>query len=244
MLTEIQPLILSQFAKDYHCNENDFLTSATLITSHSKDNGSRIFEDDAAICMLSFNGKLLISAEDALIPFCKENFEKQLSAAWCFDADGLLYIDHKLRTIGLTIEQCHLYFLPNAIPAAPNRSLKWFDKDTIAAFSDDDRFDEAFLFSDRIPDVLGVAALDENDGIVAMAGASQNSPIMWEMGLNVLQQGQGIGTGLIAALSRKILEQGKVPFYGTALSHMASQRVALGAGMVPSFCELRTRRVE
>lgn len=30
-----------------------------------------------------------------------------------------------------------------------------------------------------------------------------------------------------------------VPYMGTALSHMASQRTSIKAGFVPAFCELR-----
>ncbi|MGN1117973.1 MAG: hypothetical protein ACI4RU_05120 [Acutalibacteraceae bacterium] len=47
---------------------------------------------------------------------------------------------------------------------------------------------------------------------------------------------------LIEALTSEILSRGIVPFYGTALSHLASQNTALKAGFAPAFCELTTRR--
>ena len=52
-----------------------------------------------------------------------------------------------------------------------------------------------------------------------------------------------MGTALIAEIGRKVMDMGKVPFYNTELSHMDSLRVALKAGFVPEFCELRSEEV-
>ena len=39
-------------------------------------------------------------------------------------------------------------------------------------------------------------------------------------------------------LKNEILSCGRLPFYGTSMSHIASQRVALAAGFVPAWAEL------
>ena len=53
-----------------------------------------------------------------------------------------------------------------------------------------------------------------------------------------------MGTALIAEISRKVMDMGKVSFYNTELSHMDSLRVALKAGFVPGFCELRSEKYD
>lgn len=56
--------------------------------------------------------------------------------------------------------------------------------------------------------------------------------------------GYGIGTMLVAAIKNEILDKNRLPFYGTAMSHIASQRVALGAGFVPAWSELYCEAIE
>ena len=78
-----------------------------------------------------------------------------------------------------------------------------------------------------------------------MAGASADSPAMWQIGINVDPQMReaGIGKMLVTLLKNEILKKGILPFYGTSMSHIASQRVALGAGFVPAWAELATSKI-
>ena len=48
----------------------------------------------------------------------------------------------------------------------------------------------------------------------------------------------GIGAALIARLKNAVIARGKLPYYGTAVSHIASQRVAVKAGFLPAWAEL------
>jgi hypothetical protein len=48
---------------------------------------------------------------------------------------------------------------------------------------------------------------------------------------------------LVTLLKNEILEQDRLPYYGTSMSHIASQKVALGAGFVPAWAELVTDRI-
>ena len=51
-------------------------------------------------------------------------------------------------------------------------------------------------------------------------------------------EGLGIGSMLVELLKNEILDLGKIPFYGTAMSHISSQKVALNAGFYPAWAEL------
>ena len=68
--------------------------------------------------------------------------------------------------------------------------IKKYNQEDIFQFKDDDRFDEAFCFSEESPDVLAVAAIIDHE-IVGMAGASADSPSFWQIGINVNKNFEG-----------------------------------------------------
>ena len=92
--------------------------------------------------------------------------------------------------------------------------------------------------------MLGVAAL-RGGRILGMAGASADSPTMWQIGINVEPEarGEGVASMLVGLLKNEILKSGILPFYGTAASHIASQRTALAAGFLPAWAELVTTKI-
>ena len=63
---------------------------------------------------------------------------------------------------------------------------------------------------------------------------------MWQTGINVLPEarGQGVAAMLVSLLRNDVLAAGRLPYYGTSISHLESQRVALRAGFLPSWFEL------
>lgn len=131
-------------------------------------------------------------------------------------------------------------------------------EEQVESFRGDKRYSNALGFSERRPDVLVLAAypVDEDapeasDAAVAgesapvhadpiaMVGLSDDSPIMRQIGIDVLPafRGAGIASALVRDAARLTLAEGYLPFYGTSPSHMLSQRVALNAGLVPTWWE-------
>ena len=116
------------------------------------------------------------------------------------------------------------------------------------------RYSNALGFSVTRPDVLVLAAYPvdedtpdapaagENPALadpIAMVGLSDDSPIMRQIGIDVLPawRGAGIASVLVRDAARLTLAEGYLPFYGTSPSHMLSQRVAMNAGLVPTWWE-------
>lgn len=93
------------------------------------------------------------------------------------------------------------------------------------------------------PDVLAAVAW-QGDKVVGMAGASADSATLWQVGMDVLPEARnaGIGAYLVNWLTHAVLQRGRVPYYGTASSNIASQRVAHRAGYMPAWvCAYQTR---
>ena len=125
-------------------------------------------------------------------------------------------------------------------------------EEQVESFRGDKRYSNALGFSTTRPDVLVLAAYTvdgagdtEGAGIpanadpVAMVGVSDDSPIMRQIGIDVLPafRGAGIASALVRDAARLTLAEGYLPFYGTSPSHMLSQRVAMNAGLVPTWWE-------
>jgi len=86
------------------------------------------------------------------------------------------------------------------------------------------------------PDVLATVAWREGR-IVGMAGASADSATMWQIGMDVLPEARNLGVGayLVNWLTHEVLERNRVPYYSTASSNVASQRVAHRTGYMPAW---------
>lgn len=127
-------------------------------------------------------------------------------------------------------------------------------EEQIESFRGDKRYSNALGFSATRPDVLVLAAYPVDEDVpdapaagespeladpIAMVGLSDDSPIMRQIGIDVLPafRGAGIASALVRDAARLTLAEGYLPFYGTSPSHMLSQRVALNAGLVPTWWE-------
>ncbi|WP_200962990.1 GNAT family N-acetyltransferase [Rothia mucilaginosa] len=132
--------------------------------------------------------------------------------------------------------------------------VELLDAEQIERFRGDKRYSNALGFSVTRPDVLVLAAYPvEEDAAdvpaagesaaladpIAMVGLSDDSPIMRQIGIDVLPawRGAGIASALVRDAARLTLAEGYLPFYGTSPSHILSQRVAMNAGLVPTWWE-------
>ena len=130
--------------------------------------------------------------------------------------------------------------------------VELLDAEQFERFRGDKRYSNALGFSATRPDVLVLAAyavdgagdtesvgISANADPVAMVGLSDDSPIMRQIGIDVRPawRGAGIASALGRDAARLTLAEGYIPFYGTSPSHILSQRVAMNAGLVPTWWE-------
>lgn len=236
-----------QLAIDYNCSISDLEKEGNTVTKNMLLEGRRIYESDGCFLkILCLKGRAVISASPEIIPWCSEKLLK-MDGAWFFEYPKLRFIDKKLNEFGHEIADIHEYFLPDpkVTVSKPDFKVKWYEKNEILKFKGDDRFDEAFAFDENHPDMLSVAAFD-GDRIMGMAGASSDSSKMWQIGINVLPEYEGrkVGTGLVSLLKDEVLRRGKVPFYGTAQSHLNSKNVAYNAGFFPAWVEMHSNKIK
>lgn len=237
---------LQQLCEDYSCSMEQISSKDNVLTKKAYRPDRRIFRgDDCFLKLLIVNGKLVVSADDE--KFLEENrgFFETANAAWFFEPDNIRELEARLAPYGHEIADYHHFYLPGAVkPSADEKYLRWYYEEELEQFRGDARFKEALSFVEESPDMIAVT-WEENGEILGMAGASADAKDLWQIGINVLPAGEhrGLGTLLVTKLKDKILEMGKVPFYGTAESHIRSQRVAVGSGFMPAWAELYTRKI-
>ena len=237
-------ILCRQLALDYCCTPEEILDGANHFTEYRRMDGRRRFQEgtDCFLKIAAVNGKLLFTGQREIAERCRARFGSAC-APWFFEVKSLRELDDMLRLYGRRIETAHPFYIAERPSEADTAGfeIRWFRDGEIESFRGDERFDEAFAFCPDAPDRLGAAALREGR-ILGMAGASADSPTMWQIGINVApgREGAGIGTMLVTLLKNEILRAGLLPYYGTAMSHLASQRLALAAGFVPAWAELVT----
>lgn len=89
------------------------------------------------------------------------------------------------------------------------------------------------------PDVLAVTA-SRDEGVVGIAGVSADSDDLWQVGVDVMAgyRGMGIGQALVSMVTEEVCSRGKVPYYATVASNLASRNVANRVGFVPCWIEV------
>ena len=240
----MDPILAAQLADDYCCTVDQVQSPENVFTVISQRPGQRGFHVPfRAACV---DGKLLVAGSPEMAAWCREHYA-QKEAAWFMEFSVLRALNERLNADGLRIATAHPFFLP-AHPVQPctdGLTITWYERAEIEQFRGDGRFGEAYAFLADVPDVLGVSASVDGE-LAAMAGASLDSLRMWQIGINVLPayQKRGLGWTLTALLAREVERRGALPFYGTSMSHIASQRVALRAGFVPAWTELYAEPVK
>lgn len=100
----------------------------------------------------------------------------------------------------------------------------------------------AYRHNGRRPDMVAAVALHDGK-IVGIAAASADSDTLWQIGVDVieLERRTGIGRALVSRVTSAVLDRGKIPYYSSAVSNIASRSLAIGLGYWPAWTEVYVR---
>lgn len=252
-MLDLKEALYRQLAKDMACSPDDVRGGRNVFINAGRRDDMR--RSDAlrgtAMHLISLNGKLLARSEDEEIIKWLSRDYWDFPGAWLSEFSSLRRLDEGLKGFGLAIGDFKLYFIPGqtgqkgrAQELLKDHVLNWYQGDEIHRFRGDTRFQEAIVFEQRAPDMIALTA-SKGGEIQAMTGANADAGSMWQMGINVMpgSEGQGIGTGVVTLLKEEILKKDVLPYYGTAMSHIVSQRIVVRSGFIPAFAEMTTKRL-
>lgn len=234
-------LLEQQLAVDYDCTVDDVRGSKHVfrpIRLHAsrRRNGW----DGAMFSAAVYRGKLLVMAEEAMLAWCRERWAGE-NAAWFSEPDNLRALDEELRHRGHKLLDAHHHYIPvpEWAPMPERFPVRWYEGAELERFRGDPRFGQCLLWDTDRPDLFAVCAM-EGESILGMASVTRNCDHLWEIGVDVTEQGRGrgVGTYVTTLLKDRVLSMGAVPTYATVESHIASQRVAIRSGFMPAFYEV------
>ena len=243
----MNPILAAQLADDFCCTTDDVLSPAPVFSVLEMREGQRRYSSAGDAFKAAVAGdKLLIAAAPDMLAWCRERYANG-NPAWFMEMETLRELDARLAQDGLYIASAHPFFLPDreVKPATDGWDIRFYEQADIEQFRGDPRFPESYAFNTLAPDMLGVSASLGGE-IAAMAGASRDSQRMWQIGVDVRpdMRGKGLGSTVVSLLKNEVMLRGRLPFYGTAMSHIASQRTALRAGFAPAWTELYAKRIK
>ena len=239
-------ILKNQLAIDFCCTPETVESKENIFTEYYAQDGRRIFkESECFLKVASVQGKLLASGKPDIIEWVKNKYQNE-DAAWFMDMENLRALDEGLKPFGCRIGQAHPFYIATEKTVVDTKGLeiRKYVGEELEIFRGDERFDEAFLFEECPKDEIGIAAYKDGE-ILGVAGATSDSDRMWQIGINVLPTARGLGVGamLVELLKNEVLDMGRLPFYGTSMSHIASQRVAHRAGFYPAWAELYCEKI-
>lgn len=235
-------------ALEFNCTVNNFWQKENVLTASAIHEGRRIYSPEKYFFhMVTLGSNAIITADECLHPFLKE-FMKEKMGHWLFEIPNLKSVEKELNRFGYTLSGTHHMFLPfeNKVSLDALYPLKWFYEDEIMQFYGDKRFPNAICkeYIPARPDKIVVCAY-EGDEIIGMAGCSEDAPDWMQIGIDVMPKyrSKGVGTYLVTILKNRIVELGKIPFYGTSVSNYHSWNIALTSGFKPTWVEIGAEKI-
>ncbi len=223
---EMIDIVRAQLAVDLNCQEVDLLKPAdTFVFAEYRENeGHRHFFDSKHhFEMLNMGGATVVSATEPILSYMKARLEGFTPK----QAYGMEFVTEQ-----------SLYFLPDLARLVEQSFADGvevevvYDSD-IHEFYKIEGFRNAIQYNPNHvrPDKIAVVARVEGE-IAGMAGVSADCERLWQIGIDVMPQYRkyGLAAALVTKISTVTLQQGKIPYYGTATCNIASQRVAYKCG--------------
>ena len=251
--SEIYQKLLEQLSCEFNCKPQDFSLdreAENIVTLSVLNEGRRHFSDKPFFLqMASLGGNTVISADPKMHAWLNE-WVKEKNGIWLFEQHNFFDLECELRKYGYKMSLTHHMFLPKVeqVPepakVQTNFEIRWLEQSDIMKFYGDERFPNAICdkFKPERPDVLAVVAVD-NDRIMGMAGCSADTPLFWQIGIDVLPEyrGHGVAKTLVSLLKNEAFRRGAIPYYGTSLSNLGSWKTALASGFEPAWIETEAR---
>ncbi len=243
--------VLSVLAADLACAVDDFDRDDVVVVAAAERPGRRAFPfHRSSLRMVTTGQGVVISCKQEHVTLVRALLEG-LPRDHIFAANTLARLGGVVKPDG---QELHGPY-PNYVcwpaifqPAAPPNGItvRVLQGPQVSELYQYPGFDHALNYhiDGQRPDTLAAAAHHEGD-VIAIAGASADSDVIWQVGVDVraAYQGRGIGRAVVSRVTEAIFAAGRVPHYAHAVANLQSARVALSLGYRPAWIEVYTREV-
>lgn len=240
-------IALKTLADDMACDVGDLLADGNRVTLQESRPLRRHFPlREPGFEAITLGRGSIIRVDPSLLAWAQQTV-LPLTSRDLFGATGLHLVHSKLTEHGQgcfgpsPVYLCHT---ARRWPLPASLELRRLEGNAISSLYVHEELKMALSYytsGDR-PDVLAAAAYC-GDHLAGVAACSADSDAMWQVGIDVLPhyRGRGVAKALVSDLTAWILDVGKVPYYCTGMSNLASQRIAIATGYYPAWTVLSSR---
>jgi hypothetical protein len=223
-----------QLSIDMNCDAEDFARDGIIFCEAALNPGRRLFDRQSPFLEIATLGRsTVVSADREIMPGVKKALENKTRDD--IFASPFIY-GHSLNYVP-DCTRIQKFRLPDGFDFHVKEGREIYELYATEGFENAIQYD----VNHPRPDTL-VTYATYNGMIIAMAGACIDSPLMWQIGIDVLPEFRNLGlaASLVSHLGIMIMERGVVPYYSTASSNIASQSVAYSSGFIPAWmCSYR-----
>lgn len=219
--SEILEIVKKQLAIDMNCNIEDLDKDGLVFCEAKLNEGRRRFNRQSPFLEIATMGKGIVVSGDSDVlvkvkPLLENRTREDIFAAPFIYGHSIYYTPDfdKIKKQPF-IDGFDFYI---------KEGKEIHELYKISGFENALQYD----INDSCPDAIAIYAMKGNE-IVGMAGASFDSNLMWQIGVDVLPKFRNKG------LAMSIMEKGVIPYYGSASSNIASQSVAYKSGFIPTW---------
>lgn len=241
---DIKRIAMEQSAVDLNCNFEDFMNQENKVVISKKKDGQKKYFQLPHFCQLVCYGNAVVASVDRQIEEFMTSFVNRHLGFRCFDMPQLNLLNSEFNKHNKCIGRIAEYYLPDITKSRevnPDFDIKILRHSEITSLYHDNRFHMALSYDTESERRDVIAAVGYRKGeIIGVAGASNDSDTMWQVGIDVISEyrGKGVASVLTKVLTDEILKQKIVPFYGTAWSNIASKNTAVNSGYKAAWVEL------
>ena len=241
---DIKLIAMQQSSTDLNCNIEDFKQQQNKVVISKMNMGCKKYFKQPHFCQFVCYGNSLVASVDKQIENFMTSFVNKHLGFRCLDMPQLNMLNTEFNKYNKCAGMIAEYYLPDLTKnreVNPNFDIKILTNNEITSLYDDDRFHMALEYNceSEKHDMIAVVGY-RNGEIIGIAGASNDSATMWQVGIDVIPacREKGVASVLTKVITNKILKQGIVPFYGTAWSNIASKNTAISSGYKSAWVEL------
>lgn len=241
---EILHIAMKQSAIDLNCNIEDLAGPKNKVVLSKMNAGSKNYFAQPHFCQLACYGNAVVASVDPRIEEFLTSFVNKHLGFRCFDMPQLNTLNAELNKYDKCVGIISEYYLPDMTRSRevqPDFDINILTDNEIFPLYDDDRFHMAlsYTYESERRDIIAVVGY-KNGEIIGVAGASNDSETMWQVGIDVVPawRNKGVASILTKIITNEIVKKGIVPFYGTAWSNIASKNTAISSGYKSAWVEL------
>ena len=238
-----------------NCNISVFEQEGIFIVPYNTNLGRFNYPEKSSFLQICSLGNTTIISVSETIYIEMKNLLKEINTEELFVGSNLFKISNLLNVYGYYLQgPDYKYFCPCDKLKKNSLDSKFVDSGLhIEVLRDKEiwklyeysGFDHALAYQKDYyrPDKLAIAILKDNEP-VAIAGATQDSEMFYQIGISVRDDYKKLGFGkfLVNKISFEIYNLGKIPLYSTDCRNILSMNLALSIGYKPYYVNYYSRK--